>query len=125
MEATLSETQFTKLDWRPGKRRKTQPRLKCYGGQKEAPVGLIAAAKLVGLHTMRAARCTTIARSTGQRCRHVAMKNVNLCLVHSGALLVRKLRPYVPTKHGQRIMALRALGGGPPGPAETRPDRPK
>jgi hypothetical protein len=26
-ETTLSEKQFTKADWRPGKRRRTQPRV--------------------------------------------------------------------------------------------------
>ena len=30
--ATLSETQFTKADWRPGKRRRTQPRVRDYAG---------------------------------------------------------------------------------------------
>jgi hypothetical protein len=106
----LSETQFSRLDWRPGKRRRTQPRVHDFGGQKEAPAGLIAARKFVGLDTDRATRCTAIARSTGQKCRHVAMKGSNLCLVHGGALGARKSRPYAATAHGRRIMAERALG---------------
>jgi hypothetical protein len=96
-ETTLSETQFSKAGWRPGKRRRTQPRQRCYGGQKEAPLWLLAAGRLVGLHTDRAARCTRIAASTGKRCRHVAMKGSNLCLSHGGAVAAKRIRPYVST----------------------------
>jgi hypothetical protein len=117
-KADMSETQFSRLDWRPGKRRRTQPRVHCYCGQKEAPIGLIIARRLVGLHTLTAARCTAIARSTGRTCRRVALKDTGLCLSHSGALIARKLRPYVATAAGQRALAMRALG-------ESRPDRQK
>ena len=106
----MSETQFSRLDWRPGKRRRTQPRVRAYAGQKEAPVNFLAAAKLVGLHTNTAKRCTATARSTGRKCRRVALKGTNWCLCHSGALVARRLRPYVATKHGQRILAERAVG---------------
>ena len=51
----MSETHFDRSDWRPGKRRRTQPRVHDYGGQKEAPVNLLAMAKLVGLHQPRQA----------------------------------------------------------------------
>ena len=114
--ATMSESQFTHLDWRPGKRRRTQPRVRCYGGQKEAPLWLLAAGRLVGLHTNRAARCTATARSTGRKCRRVAVTGADVCMVHGGALALKRNRPYVATGHGQRIMAERALGG-------DRPDR--
>ena len=93
----MSATHFDRSDWRPGKRRRTQPRVKCYGGQKTAPVGLVAARKFVGLDTPTAARCTATARSTGRKCRHVAMKDTAFCLIHGGALIARKLRPYVAT----------------------------
>jgi hypothetical protein len=63
----MSDTQFTKLDWRPGKRRRTQPRVQAYGGKDRAGRFLVAA-KFVGLHTDRAARCTATARSTGPKC---------------------------------------------------------
>jgi hypothetical protein len=112
----LSESQFTKLDWRPGKRRRTQPRVRDYGGQKEAPLWLLAAGKLVGLHTNRAARCTATALSTGRKCRRIAVTGANVCMVHGGALALKRNRPYAATRHGQRIMAERALGG-------DRPDR--
>ena len=61
----MSETQFTKADWRPGKRRRTQPRQRCHGGRKEAPPGLLAAARRVGLHTLTAKRCTATALLNG------------------------------------------------------------
>jgi hypothetical protein len=112
----VSKTQFTKADWRPGKRRRTQPRVRDYPGQKIAPVAFLAAAKFVGLHTDRAARCTATARSTGRKCRRVAVKGSNVCMVHGGALFLKQHRPYVATGHGQRIIAERALGG-------DRPDR--
>jgi hypothetical protein len=111
MEAAVSETQFTRLDWRPGKRRRTKPRVRDYPGQKEAPIGLLAAAKLVGLHTNRAARCTATARSTARTCRRVAVSGANVCMVHGGALVLMRNRPYVRTMHGLRIQAERALGG--------------
>jgi hypothetical protein len=111
--AALSETQFTKLDWRPGKRRRTQPRVRCHGGQKEAPLGLIAARKLAGLHTNRAARCIGIALSTGRKCRRVAVTGANVCLLHGGTFVLMRNRPYVRTAHGQRIQAEIATGGKP------------
>jgi hypothetical protein len=106
----MSETQFSRADWRPGKRRRTQPRQRRFGGQKEAPAGLVAARKFVGLDTLAAKRCTAMARSTGRVCRRVALKGTGLCLCHGGALVAQKLRPYVATAHGQRIMAERAVG---------------
>jgi hypothetical protein len=112
----MSESQFSRLDWRAGKRRRTQPRVHDYAGQKVAPIGLIAAAKFVGLHTDRAARCTATAGSTGRKCRRVAVTGANVCMVHGGALVLKTNRPYVATGHGQRIEAERATGG-------DRPDR--
>jgi hypothetical protein len=91
----LSETQFTKIDWRPGKRRRTQPRVQHYAGQKEANPGFIAAGWLFGLHTPTAKRCTATARSTGRKCRRVAVTGSNVCMVHGGALALKRNRPYV------------------------------
>jgi hypothetical protein len=112
----MSEGFFTRSDWRAGKRRRTQPRLRAYGGRKEAPLGLLAAGRLAGLHTNTARRCTATANSTGRTCRRVAVSGANVCMVHGGALTLKRNRPYVATGHGQRIMAERALGG-------DRPDR--
>ena len=72
-ELTVSDTQFSRIDWRPGARRKTVPRVRSYGGQKEAPLWLLAAGRFVGLHTNRAARCTATALSTGRKWRRVAV----------------------------------------------------
>lgn len=105
----MSETHFTKLDWRPGKRRRTYPRVRSYGGQKEAPLAFLVMAQFVGLNTKRAARCTRIARRTGRRCKLPAMKGCTLCLCHGGAGIAAKKRPYVRTKRGQRKQAGQAL----------------
>jgi hypothetical protein len=105
----MSETQFTKLDWRPGKRRRTQPRVRCYGGQKEAPAGLIAARKFVGLGTPAARRCKRIAASTGKPCRHPAMRGSDYCLSHGGAAAASRQRPYVSTLPALRAKAKKVL----------------
>jgi hypothetical protein len=78
----MSETQFSKADWRPSKKRATCGRQRAWGGQKRAPLVFLAAAKLAGLNTNRAMRCSRIAVSTGRPCRRVAMKGTTLCLSH-------------------------------------------
>ena len=88
----MSETLFDRSDWRPGKRRRTQPRVHDYGGQKEAPVNLLAMAKLVGQHTNRAKRCTRIAISTGKACGHVATKDFESVSIAGGAGAAKKRR---------------------------------
>jgi hypothetical protein len=112
----MSESQFDRSDWRPGKHHRTQPRVRDYGGQKQAPIGLLAAAKLVGLGTDRALRCSAIAHSTGRKCRRVAVTGGSVCLLHGGAAILMRNRPYTATAHGQRIQAERAMG-------IERPDR--
>jgi hypothetical protein len=93
----MSSTQFTKADWRPGKRRRTVPRVRDYPGQKVAPAAFLAAGRFVGLHTPTAKRCSRIAVSTGKPCRHVAMKGTTLCLQHGGGGMAKRIRPYVST----------------------------
>jgi hypothetical protein len=78
-----------------------------------APVNFIVAGRFAGLHTDRAKRCTATALSTGRKCRRVAMRESDFCLLHGGALAAKRTRPYVPTGHGQRIKAEIALGGRP------------
>ena len=105
----MSETHFDRSDWRPGKRRRTQPRVKCYGGQKVAPVGLVAAREFVGLGTNAARKCKRIAVSTGQPCRHPAMRGSDYCLSHGGAAAAKRIRPYVRTQPAQQAELRRAL----------------
>jgi hypothetical protein len=78
-----------------------------------APVNFVVAGKFAGLHTNRARRCTGIALSTGRKCRRVATRESDFCPLHGGALAAKRIRPYVPTGHGQRIKAEIALGGKP------------
>lgn len=87
--------QFTALDWRPGKRRKTKPRKQFHGGQKVAPVAFLVAAKSNQFGSGVHRRCQAIARSTGARCRCVAMVGVDYCLVHTGAAQLAKRGLYV------------------------------
>jgi hypothetical protein len=105
----MSETHFDRSDWRPGKRRRTHPRQRDFGGQKEAPVGLVAARKFVGLNTNAAKKCKRIAISTGKPCRHPAMRGSDYCLSHGGAAAAKRIRPYVRTLPGQQAELRRAL----------------
>jgi hypothetical protein len=105
----MSETHFDRSDWRPGKRRKTQPRVRCYGGQKQAPAGLVAARKFAGLDTSAARKCKRIAISTGKPCRHPAMRGSDYCLSHGGAARAKQIRPYIRTRPGLEAELRRAL----------------
>jgi len=104
----MSETQFTKADWRPSKKRVTYVRERAWGGQKQAPLAFLAAAKFAGLNTNCSLRCSRIAISTGRPCCRVAMKGTTLCLSHGGAGVVRIFRAYVPTTSAMRSKAERA-----------------
>jgi hypothetical protein len=106
----LSETHFDHLEWRAGARRKTQPRVRCYGGQKQAPVAFLAAARqFCGLNTNAARKCKRIAISTGRPCRDPAMRGSDYCLSHGGAAAAKRIRPYVRTQPGQQAELRRAL----------------
>jgi hypothetical protein len=105
----MSETHFSRCEWRAGARRKTQPRVHDYGGQKQAPVAFLAAARFAGLGTPTAKRCKRIAVSTGKPCRHPAMKGSDYCLSHGGAAAAKRIRAYVRTLPGQQAELRRAL----------------
>jgi len=79
---------YTRADWRPGKRRKSQPRVRDWGGNKKAPPAFLAMSRLVGLDTMTARRC--------EHCGRVAMKGLAGCMRHNGARWTAQRRPYVP-----------------------------
>jgi hypothetical protein len=105
----MSETHFSRCEWRAGARRKTQPRVHDYAGQKIAPAAFLAAAKFVGLNTNAAKKCSRIAVSTGKPCRHPAMKGSDYCLSHGGAARAKQIRPYARTLPGQQAELRRAL----------------
>jgi hypothetical protein len=105
----VSETQFDRISWRPGKRNRTRPRQRDYGGQREAPPGLVAARKFVGLNTNAAKKCKRIAVSTGKPCRHPAMRGSDYCLSHGGGAQASKKRPYVSTLPALQAKARKAL----------------
>jgi hypothetical protein len=91
----MSENQFTALDWRPGKRRKTYVRKMRSGGQKQAPPAFIAAGKLSGIGSGKHRICGARKRN-GEPCRDIAMKGCDHCRAHGGASqTARTIRPYV------------------------------
>jgi hypothetical protein len=91
----MSETHFTALDWRPGKRRRTYPRQMRSGGQKQAPPAFLAAAAVSGIGNGKHRICGARKRN-GEPCRDIAMKDCATCRRHGGAARTAWLiRPYV------------------------------
>jgi hypothetical protein len=92
----MSETNFTRADWRPGKRRRTYVRVKPYGGRKEAPPAFLAAVKLhaIGAPLDKRARCAG-KRRDGCRCGMIALNGSTFCRRHGGAMSAKLTRPYV------------------------------
>jgi hypothetical protein len=91
----MSETQFTKLDWRPSKRRATYVRERRFNGQKQAPPAFLAAGKLNGIGSGKHRICAA-KRRDGEPCHTIAMRDVPYCRLHGGASQTsRSIRPYV------------------------------
>jgi hypothetical protein len=91
----MSETQFSALDWRPGKRRRSYVRKLRSGGQKQAPPAFIAAGKLSGIGSGKHRVCGARKRD-GALCRSIAMNGCDTCRLHGGAsYTARHVRPYV------------------------------
>lgn len=81
----MSDTQFTRADFRPSRKRSTYPRQRAWGGQKQAPPAFLAAAKLNGLAFLP--RC--------DHCGRVAMRGLTVCRFHGGGKIAAQSRPYV------------------------------
>lgn len=96
----MSETHFSKLDWRPGKRRATYPRVRDWGGQKTAPDAFLEAGRRYGFgQPGNDRRCL--------HCRRFCVREASVCRMHAGAAIASKRRPFVP---GQKGLRRRALG---------------
>jgi hypothetical protein len=81
----MSDTQFTALDFRPSRKRASYPRVRAWGGQKEAPAAFLAAAKRNGLAFLP--KCA--------HCSDVAMRGLTVCRRHGGGKIASQTRPYV------------------------------
>jgi hypothetical protein len=91
----MSETQFTALDWRPGKRRGSYVRQRRFNGQKQAPAAFLAAAAVSGIGSGKHRLCGA-RRRDGGICRDIAMRGCDHCRAHGGAAqTARLIRPYV------------------------------
>jgi hypothetical protein len=91
----MSETHFTALDWKPGKRRRTYVRQMRSGGQKKAPPAFVAAGKLSGIGSGKHRICGA-RRRDGEPCTSIAMNGCDTCRIHGGASqTARTIRPYV------------------------------
>jgi len=100
----MSETQFTALDWRPGKKRKTYVRQRRYNGQKQAPAAFLAAAAVSGIGSGKHRLCGA-RRRDGGICRDIAMRGCDHCRAHGGASqTARLIRPYVRSRDGAVII---------------------
>ena len=91
----MSETHFTALDWKLGKRRRSYVRKRRAGGQKQAPPAFLAAAAVSGIGSGKHRLCGA-RRRDGGICRDIAMKGCDHCRAHGGAARTAwLLRPYV------------------------------
>jgi hypothetical protein len=79
----MSETQFTRADWRPGKRRRSQPRVRDWGGRKQLPAGM---GPEHGIGSGKLRLCVV--------CGCVAMRESAACRLHGGASHAARKRPY-------------------------------
>jgi hypothetical protein len=93
---TMSETQFSKSDWRPSKKRASYPRQHAWAGQKVAPPAFLAAAKLNGFGKGKQRRCS--------QCRGWALRESIACRLHGGASVAAKKRPYIRTPSREERM---------------------
>lgn len=96
----MSDTHFTRLTWKPGKRRVTRPRKRHYGGQIEAPLALLAAARLHQFGSGAHRQCEAMSRRTGERCRAVCIADLPLCHMHRGAAVMAARGQYVRPSKG-------------------------
>jgi len=94
--------QFTRADWRKGKRRATYERVKPWGGAKQANAAFLEAVKLhaIGAPLDNRPRCAGIRRN-GQACRSIACNGSVYCLRHGGAQGAKRFRAYV--RHWPRL----------------------
>jgi len=92
----MSETQFSALDWKPGKRRRTYVRKLRSGGQKQAPPAFLAmSGSVAGIGSGKHRICGALRRD-GEPCRSIAMNGCDTCRLHGGAsYTARHVRPYV------------------------------
>jgi len=92
----MSENQFSALDWRPGKRRRSYVRKRRAGGQKQAPAAFLAmSGSVAGIGSGKHRICSA-KRRDGEPCRDIAMRGCDHCRAHGGASqTARSIRPYV------------------------------
>jgi hypothetical protein len=84
----MSEDQFTRADWRPGKRRRSSPRIRDWGGRKSLPSALVGLGPAHGFGKGPQKRC--------RHCRRFAFKLSGLCRFHNAGKVEPTLgRPYV------------------------------
>jgi hypothetical protein len=92
----MSETHFSALDWKPGKRRRSYVRKMRSGGQKQAPPAFLAmSGSVAGIGSGKHRTCGA-RRRDGGICRTIAMNGCDHCRLHGGAMQTAKfVRPYV------------------------------
>lgn len=86
----MSETQFSRLDWRPSKQRSTYPRVRDWGGQKQANPAFLEAGRRYGLGSPGNNR-----RCCRDDCNGFAVRESEYCRRHGGGRAAAFARPYV------------------------------
>lgn len=88
MSSSMSDSQFDRSDWRPSRRRATSPRVRDWGGQKQASPAFLAHRAKPGAFGQPGLRLC-------DHCQRPAMRQTSLCRFHCGPRAVMALgRPY-------------------------------
>lgn len=86
----MSDERFTRADWRPGRNRKTQPRIRDWGGRKQAQPELLAwSGSVAGFGSGRHRVCAK------EGCPQPAMTGLPVCRRHGGGSWTSRRRPYI------------------------------
>jgi hypothetical protein len=84
-------SQFTRATWRASRKRATTPRQRDYGGQTQAPLGLLA-------HRAKPGRFGNVELPKCAHCKRPAIRGVGVCRWHNGVRAVKALgRSLTPT----------------------------
>lgn len=90
-----SDTHFRRVDWRPGKRKRQRPRVKPWGGQKQASAAFLESRK-----------ASALGQGRHRMCKHCgtqpAMIESDYCRMHGGAKRAAAMGTYIPRRLAKR-----------------------
>jgi hypothetical protein len=98
----MSDTHFTALDWRPSRKRASYPRVRSWGGQKQANAAFLAqSGSVAGFGSGKHRLC--------DHCGRVAVREATVCRWHGGGKIAAQSRPYA--KSVKTLVKFAAVNG--------------